>query len=147
MSQESQNKSVQEPAISYDQIFTYADYLKFDFEYMVELIRGRIFKMTPAPNSWHQEILGDLHVEFRKCFDGHPCKVYFAPFDVVLPVANQKRESATTVVQPDLCIICDVSKIDKAGCTGAPDLIVEIISPHTSKKDISSNMRYMKRWV
>ena len=135
MSQKEQ-QIVEEPTTGYQRLYTYTDYLKFDFEYMVELIRGVIYKMTPAPNSWHQEILGDLHVQFRKCFEDHPCKVYLAPFDVVLPVANEKRETATTVVQPDLCIICDLDQIDKAGCTGAPDLVVEIISPHTSKKDI-----------
>ncbi len=126
---------INEPVGLYNKKWTYADYLKFDFDYMVELIRGQvcqIYKMTPAPNSWHQEILGDLYVEFRKYFSDHPCKVYLARLDVILPVANEKRNSSTTVVQPDLCVICDLIKIEKAGCFGPPDLLVELLSPHTS---------------
>ena len=136
MTEENDPTIVNEPMALYNKKWTYSDYLKFDFDYMVELIHGHIYKMTPAPNSWHQEILGDLHVEFRKCFSDHPCKVYLSPFDVILPVASEKRNTSTTVVQPDLCVICDLSKIEKAGCFGPPDLVVEILSPHTSKKDI-----------
>ncbi len=128
---------VKEPIAQYGEQYTYADYLKFEFDHMVELIRGKIFKMTPAPSSWHQEISTILTANFYNYLNKKPCKLYAAPFDVVLPVQNQKKNTATTVVQPDLCIICDLSKIDKAGCTGAPDLIIEILSPSTSKKDLN----------
>ncbi len=128
---------VKEPIAQYGEQYTYADYLKFEYDHMVELIRGKIFRMTPAPSSGHQEISGELYLCLGTYLKSKPCKIYTAPFDVVLPVHNQKKNTATTVVQPDLCIICDLSKIDKAGCTGAPDLIVEILSPSTSKKDLN----------
>ncbi|MDA8693464.1 Uma2 family endonuclease, partial [Saprospiraceae bacterium] len=117
--------------------YTYADYLQFEYDHMVELIRGKIFKMTPAPASFHQDISRELLVLFSNYLKDKSCKIYNAPFDVVLPVENQKKNSATTVVQPDLSIICDLSKIDAAGCIGAPDLIIEILSPSTSKKDLN----------
>ncbi len=128
---------VKEPIAQYGEQYTYADYLKFEYDHMVELIRGKIFKMTPAPSSGHQEIsiaLGSIIFTYLK---DKKCKVFDAPFDVVLPVHNQKKSSATTVVQPDICVICDLDKIDKAGCNGAPDLIIEILSPSTSKKDLN----------
>ncbi len=129
--------TVREPSMPYDGQYTYADYLKFEYEHMVELIRGKIYKMTPAPSSFHQVISSEMLTYFLGHFKGKPCKVFHAPFDVVLPVKNQQKNTATTVVQPDICIICDVSKIDAAGCTGAPDLVVEILSPSTSKKDLN----------
>ncbi len=128
---------VKEPIAQYGGQYTYADYLKFEYDHMVELIRGQIFKMTPAPSSWHQQVSGELYRVIANYLVDRLCKIYHAPFDVVLPVQNQKKNTATTVVQPDLCIICDLHKIDKAGCTGAPDLIVEILSPSTSKKDLN----------
>ena len=66
---------------------------------------------------------------------GKKCQIYEAPFDVILPIANKKRNTATTIVQPDICVICDLSKLDDYGCVGAPDLIIEILSKSTTKKD------------
>ncbi len=129
--------TVEEPTSHYGQEYTYADYLKFEYDHMVELIRGKIFKMTPAPSSGHQLISSEINRIFGNYLKGKLCKLFPAPFDVVLPIHNQKKDTSTTVVQPDLCVICDLSKIDKAGCNGAPDLIVEILSPSTSKKDLN----------
>jgi len=128
---------VEEPASGYGMSYTYADYLKFEFEEMVELIRGKIFRMSPAPKSFHQEICANLHLFFGNYFRQKACKVYFAPFDVVLPIHHKSKDSSTTVVQPDICVICDLDKIDDAGCFGAPDLVVEILSESTSKKDLN----------
>ena len=125
-----------EPDLEYN-AYTYADYINFSFDYMVELIRGRIYKMTPAPSSRHQIVAGNLHYLMRANFTEKNCQIFIAPLDVILPVYNQKKDSPNTVVQPDLCIICDHEKIQEAGCFGAPDLIIEIISPHTSKKDLT----------
>jgi predicted outer membrane repeat protein len=70
-------------------------------------------------------------------FKGHPCQVFVARFDVRLPVRNHKKPNEiTTVVQPDVCVICDSHKIDELGCIGAPDLIIEVLSPGNSKKDV-----------
>lgn len=74
---------------------------------------------------------------FGNFFKDNPCKVFHTPLDVILPVGNEERQSSTTVVQPDLCVICDLNKIEKAGCFGPPDLLIEILSPSTSKKDLN----------
>jgi len=128
--------TINEPDLAYDKAYTYADYLTFDLDFMVELIRGKIFKMTPAPSMRHQEISGNLHAIVWSFFRNDPCKVYAAPTDIVLPIANMKKEKSHTVVQPDLCVICDLSILDKQSAFGAPTLVVEILSPHTKKKDL-----------
>lgn len=120
-------------------IYTYADYLLWKFEERVELFKGKIFKMS-APNRKHQEILGDLYLMFRNTFKAQPsegcCKVYIAPFDVRLPRKGNDDNQIDTVVQPDLCVICDPKKLDNRGAIGAPDLVVEIVSPGNTKKDL-----------
>src|SRR5215217_1614082 len=120
--------------------YTYADYLLWRFEERLELIKGKIFKMSPAPNRRHQTILGHLHLPIGSFFKNHYCQVFLAPFDVRLPKKNQNTSDGKiyTVVQPDLCIICDESKLDDRGCLGAPDLIVEILSPGNSRKEMDN---------
>jgi Uma2 family endonuclease len=116
--------------------YTYADYLQWKFEEQVELIRGRIYKMA-APRTKHQAITGRLFGEMYSQFKGHPCHVFVAPFDVRLPVLNRKQpHQITTVVQPDVCVVCDAVKIDELGCIGAPDVVIEVLSPGNSQKDI-----------
>lgn len=117
--------------------YTYADYLKWRFQERVELIRGRIFKMSPAPARKHQAISMQLISMMYSHFKEHECQMYHAPFDVRLPRQNtQSGQQIYTVVQPDLCVICDKTKLDKRGCIGAPDLIIEILSPGNSKKEM-----------
>ena len=100
------------------------------------MFRGKIFKLS-APNTKHQDISGNIFVPISLFLKKKPCKVFAAPFDVRLPVKNKKKDDeVTTVVQPDICIICDESKIDSRGCCGAPDLVIEILSPGNSKKEI-----------
>lgn len=120
-----------------DGTYTYADYLLWQFEERLELIKGKIFKMSPAPNTQHQKISGKLHWEMMAFFKNHYCQIFYAPFDVRLPSLNSKitDQKIYTVVQPDLCVICDESKLDDRGCLGAPDLMVEILSPGNSKKE------------
>lgn len=125
---------VEEPDPSYT--YSYADYLKWQFEERLELFRGKIFRLA-APNRKHQEIAANLTALLVPFLKGQRCKAYPAPFDVRLPVKNRKKdEEVTTVVQPDLCVICDESKLDDRGCCGAPDLVVEILSPGNSKKEV-----------
>lgn len=114
--------------------YTYSDYLLWEFKERVELIKGYIMKMSPAPNLSHQRVSQNLSGCFYENFKRKPCDVFVAPFDVRLPIATAQKD--TTVVQPDLCIICDKSKLDFRGCNGTPDLMVEIISPSNSKHDI-----------
>ncbi len=118
--------------------YTYADYVKWTFEEVVELIKGRIIPMS-APLSNHQQISSNLHAMFKNFLKKKACRVYHAPFDVRLPKPISKRKTdkdIETVVQPDISVICDISKIDRRGCIGAPDLIVEILSKSTAEKDV-----------
>lgn len=118
--------------------YTYADYLLWQFKERVELIKGKIFKMSPAPSTRHQQISGNIYMAVRTFFRDHRCQMFYAPFDVRLPKKGHYSEDnkVYTVVQPDLCVICDGSKLDKRGCVGAPDLVVEILSPGNSKKEL-----------
>ncbi len=121
--------------------YTYADYLLWKFEERIELIKGKIFKMSPAPSTKHQRILGDLHLVLAPYFKRQKCQIFLAPFDVRLPKKGKNNEQILTVVQPDLCVVCDPEKIDEKGCIGAPDLIVEIISPGNSKKEMRNKFQ------
>ena len=116
-------------------IYSYADYLVWKIKERVELLKGKIFEMS-APSPIHQEISGNLQGALFVFLKNSRCKLYTAPFDVRFP---QKGESQVyTVVQPDLCVVCDLEKIDSKGCVGAPDLVVEILSPGNSKKEMKS---------
>ncbi len=131
---EEREEKVEEPDPSY--IYTYADYYQWKFLERLELFRGKVFKMA-APSPMHQIILANLHLKWGPFLKKQPCKVFLAPFDVRLPLkGGTNDDQITTVVQPDLSVICDPSKIDSRGCCGAPDVTVEIISPGNSKKDI-----------
>ncbi len=116
--------------------YTVQDYLTWQFEELIELIHGKIFRMSPAPSPYHQLITGNLHVEFHAFFKKRNCQVYIAPCDVFLPIVSAKSGKPNTVVEPDLFVVCDPSLIDGRGCQGAPVLVIEVISYHTSKKDI-----------
>ncbi|MFV0401265.1 MAG: Uma2 family endonuclease [Oscillospiraceae bacterium] len=114
-----------------DQTYTYADYSTWDDSERWELIEGLPYAMSPAPAPKHQEISFALSLQLGNFLKGKPCKLYPAPFDVRL---NADRED-DTVVQPDLSVICDSAKIDDKGCKGAPDFVVEILSPSTARRD------------
>ena len=116
--------------------YTYADYLLWEFSERVELIKGKIFKMSPAPSRMHQAISRNIEFKLFSHLQKQTCEVYDAPFDVRLS-KKKKDKLIETVVQPDICVICDIAKLDDRGCLGAPDLIVEILSPSTKKKDIT----------
>ena len=116
--------------------YTYADYLLWKFEERLEILKGKIAQMA-APNRAHQRISGNLFLMFGTALWRNQCKVYAAPFDVRLTRQHPKQnKEVTTVVQPDLCVICDPTKLDDRGCIGAPDLIVEILSPGNSRKEM-----------
>ena len=115
--------------------YTYSDYLTWRFNERVELMLGKIFKMSSAPPSQHQFISATLIIEIGSFLKKKDCKVFSAPFDVRLPITNKNGEP-NTVVQPDLCVICDSAKIVKKGCDGAPELVVEIISESTVQRDL-----------
>lgn len=115
--------------------YSYADYLSWQFSERVELIKGWIYKMSPAPRRLHQRVSVKLTFEFMKYFENRTCQVYEAPFDVRLKKNKGKDKEIDTVVQPDISVFCDLSKLDDRGAIGAPDLVVEITSDSTMKKD------------
>lgn len=124
--------------LDFSKQYTFADYFRWKFEERVELIRGFIHKMSPAPGPTHQSVSGFLTGTYFNFFKGKPCTFFAAPFDVRLPDSEKQTadELIYTVVQPDLCVICDLSKIDKRGCIGAPDLVVEVLSPGNTQKEM-----------
>lgn len=134
--QELKNK-VEEPFTEYGR-YTYADYLTWQIDEMVELIKGRVFRQAAAPRVNHQRVAGKVLTELSNFLRGKKCEAFIAPFDVRLPVKSKKNEDIDTVVQPDICVICDPEKIDEFGCVGAPDVVVEILSPGNNKKELQN---------
>ena len=131
---EGREQLVEEPDPSLT--YSYADYMQWKFKERLELFRGKIYKMG-APNTLHQVVAGNLYGEMRNYLKGKSCQVFIAPFDIRLPIKNKKKDNEiTTVVQPDVCIVCDPSKVDERGVCGAPDLVIEILSPGNSQKEV-----------
>ncbi len=123
---------LKEPSAEY----TVQDYLSWQFDEMVELIRGKVFRMSPGPQTKHQRVSGFLFNKIYNLTRQKTCEVFHAPFDVYLPIKHPKTGKPNTVVQPDITVICDPDKIKEHGCVGSPDMVIEIISPSTRKKDI-----------
>ena len=120
-----------------DKVFTYGDYNLWPESERWELIEGVAFDMSPAPSRQHQFILVELVSQVHGLLGEVPCEVYCAPFDVRFPdYIEQEDAEISTVVQPDLVVVCDKKKLDDKGCIGAPDLVVEILSPSTMSKDL-----------
>ncbi|WP_114749701.1 Uma2 family endonuclease [Pleomorphovibrio marinus] len=128
--------TVNEPDLEYGN-YSYADYLKWQMEEVVELIKGKIFKKAAAaPKRIHQKVSGEIFLRLGNFLKGQKCQVYFAPFDVRFPKASKADHKIHDVVQPDICVVCDPAKLDERGSIGAPDLIVEILSPGNSKTEL-----------
>ena len=120
--------------IDFSATYSYADYMRFTFEERMELIKGRLYQMSPAPSRYHQKSFGSIHNSLYNFLEGHKCEVYGAPFDVRLPRKSKEDKDIFTVIQPDVVVVCDPEKLDKRGCIGAPDIVVEILSPGNNKK-------------
>ena len=114
---------------------TYADYLSWPEDTRYELIDGVAYLMAPAPLRVHQEVVGEIYFQVRAALEGKPCRAYIAPFDVRLPKADEADGRVDTVVQPDVFVVCDMSKLDERGMRGAPDWVVEILSAATAGYD------------
>jgi len=115
--------------------FTYADYKEWELAEgeRYELIYGEAFAMA-ARSFRHQAVLGALFYQFYSYLRGKPCQVFIAPCDVRL--FYEEDESDDTVVQPDIVVICDKDKIAEESCHGAPDLVIEILSPSNSATEM-----------
>lgn len=131
---------VEEPESPYG--FTYADYLTWNFKERIELIRGRIFKMSPAPTVLHQKISVKIENQFSYFLKDKPCQMLHAPVDVKLKGRSFRKkklrdDEIITVVQPDIIVVCDEEKLnDPRSIDGAPELVVEILSPGNTKTEI-----------
>ncbi len=116
--------------------YTFADVLTWPDGERAELIDGEVILMAPAPSRGHQEISGEVFRQLANYLEGKKCKVYHAPFDVRLfEKDGDTPEDVNTVVEPDITIVCDHSKLDDRGCKGAPDMVVEVLSPSTQRHD------------
>lgn len=115
--------------------YTFADALTWEENQRIEIIDGEAVMMAP-PVRIHQEISGELVFQLANYLRGKVCKVYAAPFAVRLfEKDGEDPEDVDTMVEPDIAVICDPAKLDKYGCRGAPDMVVEILSPSTQRQD------------
>ncbi|MDD5036731.1 MAG: Uma2 family endonuclease [Methylococcaceae bacterium] len=115
--------------------WTYANYCTWPEEERWELIDGEAYDMSPAPSMMHQSVVMELGYILRDFFRDRRCRVLAVPVDVLLPRSDEADEAVNTVVQPDLLVVCDSEKITERFIRGAPDLVVEVLSPTTAKKD------------
>ncbi|MEW6220275.1 MAG: Uma2 family endonuclease [Thermodesulfobacteriota bacterium] len=115
--------------------FTYRDYRTWSEDERWELIAGVPFCMTPAPSTRHQRLAGEMYKQIAMFLTGRDCEVFFAPFDVRLAQPDADDDETDTVVQPDIVVVCDPARIDEHGCKGAPDFVIEILSPATAVRD------------
>ena len=128
--------------------YSYGDYLTWPNDERWEIIDGTPYSMSLAPSREHQRITGELFRQIANFVRDGNCEVYAAPFDVRLPKKDEADGNIKTVVQPDISVICDPSKLDKAGCKGAPDWIIEVLSPATAAKDqIQKHALYQRHGV
>lgn len=118
-------------ALKHEGRYTYADYCTWDDDERWEIIDGVPYLMSPAPLKNHQHVCGELFYRLRGFLEGKQCKVYIAPFDVRL---NADKDD-DTIVQPDLVVICDYTKLYDRGCVGAPDMVIEVLSKSTAPRD------------
>lgn len=115
---------------------SYADYLQWDEDVRCEAFDGVIVNMTPAPTPKHQMIQVELSVEFGSFLRGKEYQLFTAPIDVCLFATKETADKdVKDWVQPDLFIVCDQNKIEEKRIIGAPDLIIEILSPSTARND------------
>ncbi len=132
---------------------TYSDYLSWPEDIRYELIDGSAYLMTPAPALDHQEIAGEIYRQLANALLGTPCRAFVAPVDVRLPKSDEPDDRIDTVVQPDVLVVCDSSKLDRRGVRGAPDFVVEVLSPasavhdHLVKRRIYERAGVLEYWL
>jgi Uma2 family endonuclease len=135
-----------EPAVREDRTYRYADYKVWPEDERWELIDGVAYDMSPAPSTAHQAIVIKLIQSIGAVPEQQGCWIFTAPFDVLLPDStDQADDDVTNVVQPDLVIICDPAKLKQHGCVGAPDWVIEILSPYTSRRDMAEKFTLYER--
>ena len=125
--------------------YAYGDYRTWNDDLRWELIGGEAFCMSLGQGMLHQSLLVELTAELRAYFKGKECRVLVAPFDVMLPYGDEPEDEIDTVVQPDIMVVCDKSKIQDNGIKGAPDVVFEILSPSTTKRDLDDKFKLYER--
>lgn len=123
----------------------YGDYLAWPSDMRYELIDGEAYMMVPGPDLPHQEVAGEIYLQARLALAGKPCRALIAPLDVRLPKGDEADERIDTVLQPDVMVVCDPAKLDRRGVRGAPDWVVEVISPSTASRDQIKKRRVYER--
>ncbi len=116
-------------------LHTYGEYTSWREDQRYELIDGSAYAMSPAPSRLHQRFVGELYRQIADALESGPCEVNLAPFDIRLPEDDEADEVIKTVVQPDISVVCDPVKLDDRGCRGAPDWIIEVLSPASAAHD------------
>lgn len=135
-----------EAARTLDAVYTYGDYAKWPEGERWELIDGRAWAMSPAPTVVHQRVISRMYSQLAAFLEGHQCEVLFSPVDVLLPEGDERVNDVRTVVQPDIVVVCDPDKIkDNRFIRGTPDLVVEVLSPSTAKKDMNDKFNRYQR--
>ncbi|HBF34135.1 TPA: hypothetical protein DDW35_06190 [Candidatus Sumerlaeota bacterium] len=129
-----------------NQKYTYADYLTWPEDERWELIDGEPYCMSPGPMTQHQRISMSLGAQIWNFLEGKSCQVFSAPFDVRFAEPDAQNENVQTVVQPDITVVCDSKKLDERGCKGAPDFIIEIISPSSVQRDLIKKRELYQRY-
>jgi Uma2 family endonuclease len=144
---------VARPADKMHKKFSYSQYLSWNDSVRWELLDGEAKMMAPSPLESHQSLLGELFTQVKSQLRGQACRVYIAPLDVRLAEAKADDENTFDVVQPDLLVVCDAKKIDRRGIRGAPDFIIEVVSPashkmdHISKRNLYERHRVKEYWI
>ena len=133
------------PALRDNDLHTYGDYLNWPEDVRYELIDGVAYQMAPAPLLEHQEVAGQIYRQAANALSGKPCRAFIAPVDVRLPKLDEADERIDTVVQPDVLVVCDQAKLDRRGVRGAPDWVVEVLSPSTAGHDHVLKRRIYER--
>lgn len=114
----------------------YGEYLTWPDNPRYEVIDGFAYAMSPAPARVHQRLVGELYRQIADALEDSQCEVNITPFDVRLPTSdNQQDNDISNIVQPDIVIVCDPDKLDEKGCRGAPDWVIEVLSPSTASHD------------
>jgi Uma2 family endonuclease len=124
---------------------TYGDYLTWPEDVRYELIDGEAYMMAPAPTVSHQDIAGEVYRQLGNALQGKPCRVLISPVDVRLPKSDEADEQIDSVVQPDVLVVCDKHKISERGVRGAPDWVLEVLSPSTAGHDQVKKLRLYER--
>ncbi|MFI3137661.1 MAG: Uma2 family endonuclease [Methylococcaceae bacterium] len=122
-------------ALKDNQTYCYGDYLTWPDNVRYELIDGHAYCMAPAPDLAHQDITGDIYRQVANTLTGKKCRAFIAPLDVRLPQKSEADAHIDTVVQPDVFVVCDPDKLTRRGIRGAPDWVVEVLSPSTAGHD------------